>query len=237
MSLNITNLFYKESNIGLNIRVTKREFIWGFDLNGVSYHIKLEDSRLSHKKRLFKNGDLILKTVVKNNFCHDFDAGGHHCNIIQYADKMELRIDNQSFTHLYNLQKNRELFKGDNGPTSKIKINNNYNTYDNKLDNNIEDMYKVKEDKNPKLFNFRIKKDTGNKSSGFNSKFKFGENEKNFSSTTYKPNQKNMNFKNDLFGLQEDNDGNQTTNFNNHKNYNTNTINNQKKRGDENFDF
>ena len=235
MSLNIENLFYKEENIGLNIRVTKRQFVWGFDLDGIPYHIKLEDSRLSHKKRLFKNGDLIFKSTVKNDFCQDFDLGGHHGNIIQYADKMELRIDNQSFIHIYNLQKNKELFKADNGPTSTIKIDNNYRTIDNQLENNLDDIYKAKENKIPKLFNFKIKKNSGNKKNGFNSKFKFGGEENSFSSTNYKPNKLNNNLKKDLLDFQEQNDNNNGASFSNYKYNDTNTVINQKKRGNENY--
>lgn len=186
MTLNISNLFYSEQNIGLNLHMSKRQFIWGFDLDGKSHHIKLLDSRLSHKKRLYKNGDIILKTVAKGNFSHDFEVGGHHCTIIQYGDTIELRIDNQSFTHLYNLQKNKELFAGEKCPTSKVNVvksNNIYGTNnEKKVPNNGEEIYKKKEEKKPKLFNFKIKKDNGRKSTGlFNSKFTFGgKKEKSF---------------------------------------------------------
>ncbi len=32
-------------------------------------------------------------------------------NIVQHGDQFELRIDNQSFSHLYNMEKTRNAFK------------------------------------------------------------------------------------------------------------------------------
>ena len=110
MALNLTNLFYSEKDIGATVKITKRQFIWEFDLNGSSQRIELLDSRFSKKKRLFKNGVSILNTIEDGNFIHNFEIDGHPCVIIQYGDKIELRIDNQSFTHLYNLQKNKYFF-------------------------------------------------------------------------------------------------------------------------------
>ena len=189
MALNITNLYYTEENIGLNLHISKRQFVWGFDLDRCPQHIKLLDSRLSHKKRLYRNGEKIYYVKEKGNFNHTFQIDGHTCVIIQYADKIELRIDNESFTHLYNLQKNKELLKKDSGPTSKIYINNNFNTisYSQEEDNKNDSVFfknnKPKEEK-PKLFNFKIKKENGNKIYKINNKFLFGEkNKKKFEST------------------------------------------------------
>ena len=114
MSLNITNLSYLEENIGLNIHMSKRQFIWKFDLNGTPQEIKLLDSRLSNKKRLYKNDNMILNTKSKKNFSHEFEIDGHTCLIIEDADKFELRLDNQSFTHIYNWQKNKQMFEKKN---------------------------------------------------------------------------------------------------------------------------
>ena len=47
MSLNITNLSYLEENIGLNIHISKCQFIWKFDLNDTPQEIKLLDSNHS----------------------------------------------------------------------------------------------------------------------------------------------------------------------------------------------
>ena len=187
-SLNLTNLFYSEKDIGATLKISKRQFIWEFDLNGSSQKIELLDSRLSRKKRLYKNGVNILDTTETGNFIHNFEIDGHACVIIQYGDKIELRIDNQSFTHLYNLQKNKELFAGEKGPTSNTYVAKPYNSYSSNEDKHTESaFYKVnkpEEENKPKLFNFEIKKNTGNKNSGGFNKFKFGGN-KNQSNTSH----------------------------------------------------
>ena len=236
MALNITNLFYSEKDIGAKIKMSKRQFIWEFDLNGSNQRIELLDSRLTHKKRLYKNGINILNTSEEGNFIHNFQIDGHPCVVIQYGDKIELRIDNQSFTHLYNLQKNKQLFAGDKGPTSNVYIAKPYNNfgssgtedYQNSQNGGTSYLYKVnkpEEENKPKLFNFEIKKESGNKTHGFNSKFKFGQNKdtsknsivnnqnNNNSNTNNNNNKENM----DLLGFQ-----NQTTNENNNNNINNN---------------
>ena len=240
MALNLTNLFYSEKDIGATVKITKRQFIWEFDLNGSSQRIELLDSRFSKKKRLFKNGVSILNTIEDGNFIHNFEIDGHPCVIIQYGDKIELRIDNQSFTHLYNLQKNKQMFAGEKGPTSNTYVAKAYNSYgssekdknEGTADSAFFKFNKPDEEKKPKLFNFEIKKDTGNKSHGFNSKFKFGQNKGQSSSNTFNNNQVNNNNNNnsnsnnepnkkgnlDLLGFQD-----QSSNSNNNMNTNTNS--------------
>ena len=235
-SLNLTNLFYSEKDIGATLKISKRQFIWEFDLNGSSQKIELLDSRLSRKKRLYKNGVNILDTTETGNFIHNFEIDGHACVIIQYGDKIELRIDNQSFTHLYNLQKNKELFAGEKGPTSNTYVAKPYNSYSSNEDKHTESaFYKVnkpEEENKPKLFNFEIKKNTGNKNSGGFNKFKFGgnKNQSNTSSNTNNNNNQvnsnnyNKNGNNggniDLLGFQD----NQNTNQNNANNANNNNL-------------
>ena len=259
MALNITNLYYSEQDIGATLKISKRQYIWEFDLNGSSQRIELLDSRLSHKKRLFKNGVNILKTTEDGNFIHNFEIDGHPCVIIQYGDKIELRIDNQSFTHLYNLQKNKQLFAGEKGPTSNIYVAKPYNSYgssDNK-NNNESAFYKVnkpEEENKPKLFNFEIKKDSGNKSQGFG-KFKFGQNKDkpSFNSNTNNNNMQNNNNNNkgniDLLGMQNSglNENNNMNNNNNNNNLldfgqnntgnNNQNVQNPQKSGNDIFDL
>ena len=206
MSVSLTNLDYSEKDIGEKIKISKKQYIWEFNLNGSPQRIELLDSKISHKKRIFKNGISILQTTDEGNFLHTFDIDGHECVIIQYGDKMELRVDNQSFTHLYNLQKNKQLFAGEKGPTSNIyvaKPYNSYGSYEQKNKQNDESAFykvsnaKVEEDNKPKLFNFEIKKESGNKSHGFNSKFKFGQNKEKSSSKSVNNNNSFNNMQND----------------------------------------
>ena len=181
MSLNITNLSYLEENIGLNIHMSKRQFIWKFDLNGIPQEIKLLDSRLSNKKRLYKNDNMILNTKSKKNFSHEFEIDGHTCLIIQYADKFELRIDNQSFTHIYNWQKNKQMFEEKNPVVISKKCINKICDGDGpnreeENKKNEEVFYKpIKTEENkPSMYNFTIQKDKTKKLNGFKKIFQFG---------------------------------------------------------------
>ena len=183
MSLNIANLSYLEENIGLNIHMSKRQFIWKFDLNGTPQEIKLLDSRLSNKKRIYKNDKMILNTKSKKNFSHEFEIDGHTCLIIQYADKFELRIDNQSFTHIYNWQKNKQMFEEKSPVVISKKCINKICDGDgpNKEEENKKNeevFYKpIKTEENkPSMYSFSIKKDKTKKLNGFKKIFQFGHN-------------------------------------------------------------
>ena len=255
MTLNLTNLFYSEKDIGATLKISKRQFIWEFDLNGSSQKIELLDSRFSRKKRLFKNGVNILDTTETGNFLHNFEIDGHACVIIQYGDKIELRIDNQSFTHLYNLQKNKELFAGEKGPTSNTYVAKPFSAHSSAEEKSTEDAFykanKPEEDNKPKLFNFEIKKETGNKTSGGFNKFKFGGNKTQNTSSSNNNNQINVNNnKNinnnsgniDLLGFQDNQNKNNNNNNANNNNLldfggNNNNIQNQQKNGNDIFNI
>ena len=230
MSLNLTNLFYSEKDIGATLKISKRQFIWEFELNGSSQRIELLDSRFSRKKRLYKNGLNILDTTETGNFIHNFEIDGHACVIIQYGDKIELRIDNQSFTHLYNLQKNKELFAGEKGPTSNTYVAKPFSSSStSEKKSNEEAFYKInkpEEENKPKLFNFEIKKNTGNKNTGGFNKFKFGGNkEQNNNNNINNNNNANINANAnnnkgnvDLLGFSNNNNQNENNNINNNNN-------------------
>ena len=231
MSLNLTNLFYSEKDIGATLKISKRQFIWEFDLNGSSQRIELLDSRFSRKKRLYKNGVNILDTTESGNFIHNFEIDGHACVIIQYGDKIELRIDNQSFTHLYNLQKNKELFAGEKGPTSNTYVAKPFNSNSSSDDKHNEDAFykksKPEAENKQKLFNFEIKKNTGNKNTGGFNKFKFGGNkDKEQINSNNNINNNNTNNKNgniDLLGFNNNNQNNNKS-INNNMNNNNNLL-------------
>ena len=231
MSLNLTNLFYSEKDIGATLKISKRQFIWEFELNGSSQRIELLDSRFSRKKRLYKNGLNILDTTETGNFIHNFEIDGHACVVIQYGDKIELRIDNQSFTHLYNLQKNKELFAGEKGPTSNTYVAKPFSSSStSEKKSNEEAFYKInkpEEENKPKLFNFEIKKNTGNKNTGGFNKFKFGGNkEQNNNNNINNNNNANTNNNKgnvDLLGF-SNNNNNQNANNNINNNNNNNLL-------------
>lgn len=139
---------------------SKKQYIWEFMINGEPQKIELYDSKLSGKKKVIKNGMIECELICDESFFRNFSLNGHNCTIIQCGDKNELRIDNQTFEHLYNLERNKQFFSKNPEPTSsfftsksnKIVKNpgvNQNNFYQNQNNNN--------QGNQPKLFNFNIK--------------------------------------------------------------------------------
>lgn len=50
-----------------------------------------------------------------SSFQFPFNVANHMLNIVQYGDTFDLRVDNQSFQHIYNLEKQKNEFKYDAG--------------------------------------------------------------------------------------------------------------------------
>jgi hypothetical protein len=156
MSLDIKNLSHVEQDVGQHIKSTKKHFVWEFLLDGRPHKIELYDSRVSGKKKLIKDGQIFKEVEGDVAFNKTFEIGKHSCTIIQHGEKYELRIDNQSFSHMMDLERNRVYFSNFN-PTS--------NTYSNKpvnISNNISfGMGQVnpqaQTQKSGSLFNFSIK--------------------------------------------------------------------------------
>ena len=126
---------------------------------------------------------MILNIKSKKNFSHEFEIDGHTCLIIQYADKFELRIDNQSFTHIYNWQKNKQMFEEKNPVVVSKKCINiicdgDGQNKEEENKKNEEVFYKpIKTEENkPSMYNFSIKKDNTKKLNGFKKIFQFGHN-------------------------------------------------------------
>ena len=173
MSSSISGLRYEENQIGGAFKSSKIEYIWEFILDGsLPNKIELIYSKWGGKKRLIKNGVEIFDKKNDGSFLKNFDIGGHIFSIIQYGEKFELRIDNQSFTHLYNLEKNKNFFSGDNDPTSKTQRAKNYIDNLSSGNNNDDNLFKFKNKENdnkeekPGLFNFKIKVDESKANSG-----------------------------------------------------------------------
>lgn len=138
---------------------SKKQFIWEFQLDGKPQKIELYDSKWSGKKSIIKNGRSECEVSDQLSFFRSFDLNGHNCTIIQYGEKNELRIDNQSFSHLYNLERNKTFFSEDSGPTSKsmqskVLPQTKANQY--AINNNFYANNGPKQEK-PALFNFSIK--------------------------------------------------------------------------------
>jgi hypothetical protein len=119
MALDLKNLMHVEQDVGQHIKSTKKHFVWEFLLDSKPHKIELYDSKLSGKKKVIKDG-LILVEIEEDfsAFSKSFEIGKHACTIIQHGEKYELRIDNQSFNHLMDLEKNKIYFQDSNQPTS-----------------------------------------------------------------------------------------------------------------------
>ncbi|MCQ2818765.1 MAG: hypothetical protein MJ252_15980 [archaeon] len=210
----IGNFFYTEQDVGSKIKSSKKHFIWEFTLNGTPQKIELFDSRISGRKRLLRNGEIIYQSSVEEPIFQKFSMGGHSICVIEYGDKIELRIDNKTFDHLYNLQRNEELFKNNIQPTSKVirgvaKPVSKTKQYG--LDTDFFNQA-YKEEEKPQMFNFSIKEqsETNNRSGrGFsfkglpNQKFTLSNNPQ---ISEEPPEEKNPEQNKNLFDFEEDNE-------------------------------
>lgn len=70
---------------------------------------------LSGKKKILQNGQQIFfDSKFKNAFQFPFTIGKNLLNIVQHGDKYELRINNQSFSHLWDNEKTKRAFNYEN---------------------------------------------------------------------------------------------------------------------------
>ena len=142
----------------LQLKSSKKQYIWEFQLNGEPQKIELFDSKLSGKKKVLKNGIVECELVCDESFFRNFTLNGHNCTILQCGDKNELRIDNQTFDHLYNLERNKQFFSSNPEPTSSF-----FTAKSNKIEKNQpgitnKNFYQSQQNNNqPSLFNFNIK--------------------------------------------------------------------------------
>ena len=231
MSSSISGLHYEENQVGGTFKSSKIEYVWEFILNGSSPNkIQLIYSKWTDDKKLIKNGIEVYNKKNDDSYLKNFEIDGHIFSVIQLGDKFELRVDNQSFTHLYNLEKNKNFFTGDIDPTSKTQIADNKtgDIISEKNENNFY-IFKSKENDNKEkqtLFNFKIKIDENKANSGLK-KFKFGPGIKPSNNKFNKNINNNQNNTNkDLLGfgdILQVNDANNSSS-NNNNNINNNDI-------------
>ena len=228
MSSSISGLHYEENQVGGTFKSSKIEYVWEFILNGSSPNkIQLIYSKWTDDKKLIKNGIEVYNKKNDDSYLKNFEIDGHIFSVIQLGDKFELRIDNQSFTHLYNLEKNKNFFTGDIDPTSKTQIADNKtgDIISEKNENNFY-IFKSKENDGKEkqtLFNFKIKIDENKANSGLK-KFKFGPGIKPSNNKFNKNINNNQNNTNkDLLGF---GDILQINDVNNSSSNNNNNINN-----------
>jgi len=228
MSSSISGLHYEENQVGGTFKSSKIEYVWEFILNGSSPNkIQLIYSKWTDDKKLIKNGIEVYNKKNDDSYLKNFEIDGHIFSVIQLGDKFELRVDNQSFTHLYNLEKNKNFFTGDIDPTSKTQIADNKtgDIISEKNENNFY-IFKSKENDGKEkhtLFNFKIKIDENKANSGLK-KFKFGPGIKPSNNKFNKNINNNQNNTNkDLLGfgdILQVNDANNSSSNNNNINNN-----------------
>ena len=228
MSSSISGLHYEENQVGGTFKSSKIEYVWEFILNGSSPNkIQLIYSKWTDDKKLIKNGIEVYNKKNDDSYLKNFEIDGHIFSVIQLGDKFELRVDNQSFTHLYNLEKNKNFFTGDIDPTSKTQIADNKtgDIISEKNENNFY-IFKSKENDGKEkqtLFNFKIKIDENKANSGLK-KFKFGPGIKPSNNKFNKNiNNKQNNTNKDLLGfgdILQINDANNSSSNNNNINNN-----------------
>jgi len=90
--------------------------VWEFVLNAKYHKVEMFHSKLSGKKKLVMDGQVLTESKgYSNEFSYSFKIDKNYFNVIQMAaDRFEMRIDNRSF-HLIQTE---EKFK----PKEEIKI-------------------------------------------------------------------------------------------------------------------
>lgn len=103
---------------------------------------------------------MIVELEEEFAFSKTFDIDSSSCTIIQHGDRFELRIDNQVFSHLLDVEKNKIYF-GKNPEKTSITITSSFIGNDNKkvgFGINSQPLTQTKTQVNEApLFNFSIK--------------------------------------------------------------------------------
>jgi hypothetical protein len=60
----ITNCIYEEKDVGKAIKSTKRKFRWEFRINTKDHFVELYDSKLTGKKKIICDSQIILQPKV-----------------------------------------------------------------------------------------------------------------------------------------------------------------------------
>ena len=213
MSTQISNLNYIERNVGSKIKSSKKQYIWEFTIDEKDEKIEFFDSHLSLKRKVIVNGQIIYdkQDSNPNQFVFNFQLDGHYITINKTFERVDLRIDSESFEHTYHLEKNKLFYNKNPEPTVYRTVGN---TVDNRNNYNLRDNFYSHQNQNqnqnlnqPKLFDFHIKGNDKVQQGNFG-RFKFGGDDNNV-------NQNNINQTN-----------NQTNFQNREDNYNTNQTGN-----------
>ena len=56
----IANFIFKEEDVGMTIKSSKKKYIWEFSLNGEKHFIDLYESKMSGRRRVVADGKVIF---------------------------------------------------------------------------------------------------------------------------------------------------------------------------------
>ena len=103
MSLKIIDEDVKE--VGKTIKSSKKLQYWKFELNGeTTYNIELYTSKLTGKKKVTQNGQLLYEntnySLVDKVLDFKFTIGPNHLQIFQIGERYELKINDQEFSKM-----------------------------------------------------------------------------------------------------------------------------------------
>jgi len=164
------------------------------------------------RKKLVKDGQIWKEVEEDYSFSVTFEISSHSCTVIQHGEKYELRIDNQSFNHLLDLERNKNYFQKDSQPTSSSYVFTKPLKGDNKYQFEIvKPNNEHKEDKQ-NMFNFAIK-EKGEVHNNVTAK-KFGEKLNQTTNSNVHNSTKNQNEPNLLIDFNSDNQKNSSSKSN-----------------------
>eukprot|EP00742_Colponemidia_sp_Colp-10_P001436 GILJ01001545.1.p1 GENE.GILJ01001545.1~~GILJ01001545.1.p1 ORF type:complete len:569 (+),score=92.58 GILJ01001545.1:39-1709(+) len=108
-------VYYEEDDVGKRVKKSKRKYTWKVDLDSTHHTIELYASFLSGKKAVYQDGRPIHESakIMDQTFQFPFRIRDHLLNIVQHGDTYELRIDNVSFSYLYNQERMKSEFTFD----------------------------------------------------------------------------------------------------------------------------
>jgi hypothetical protein len=138
-------------------------------LDNKAHKIELYDSKLSGKKKVIKDGQVVAEVEDDFAFSKSFEIGKHSCTIIQHGEKYELRVDNQSFNHMCDLERNKVHFSSST-PTSSSYVSKPGQS--NKTDFGIGSNFTTTNTKDEKQGSFfAIKPASSNSNTNINKRF------------------------------------------------------------------
>lgn len=92
---------FEKKDIGGLLKISKQHYKWRFELEGRKVIIEVLSSKLSGRKRVFKDGFLIHEEqAFQGVYVHTFAIGEHSLTVLQSGEQFELRVDNLSFLHV-----------------------------------------------------------------------------------------------------------------------------------------